>query len=504
MTFIAFLLITSVSIFFHQVYFSYTNWKSELHPLLPKNNRKPCKNNKQDLWHQQGVGDKGVIEVKEVNEGNQHSKVDRKVEHNVYPAGKMPNHFLIEKQNARRLRLYNKKESNKIKLDNHELIHENLDANDKERRNLSHAQKQLQLITSGLTAYQYIEYFFTLRLEHVIDKTIQLFVYLWYRLNGYLDFTPNDHQSQTELCRLIWNTSLVTGYEGIEFNDDSQECYVFRYLDYEAVHGDSKIYKFDLIEVQMPISSMVFSTSANNKGDLVEARCTIYVIPGSDGEDENKKEKCRQKETVENMYAVFYFGLLSEWLHPRIHALAAWISMYKFRGGVFEKMHIYNTTINDCSSSAAISLDSTTCPLVKSSLSNVISNGMWSHQHLVNDLIKANRLVHFIHHGRKVIKHTLKDMEININPEVYVAGSILHSLDHILLYQHTSFTRLLKSDKYGIDATMFAFLFINCTRGYIVDTRMSNQREPFIKEIYLQLSYLDKEYADLSHYCISW
>jgi hypothetical protein len=344
-------------------------------------------------------------------------------------------------------------------------------------------KQTIKLITSSMSWNQYLYYAVTLRLEHCYDKFIQYLLFRYH--SNSLNILPSQIEQETSLVQLIWNTSLVTGYQGITVSN-GKEYLCFRYFHYRGIHNDGTRISLNNIEVQIPASSLRFSPNQ----DLIQAECKVII--------DNIEER------IKDVYALFYFGLTGTWLHPRIHALAACISTYKDRGGIFEKMHIFTTAMNDTAPIAAIGIKNLSCPAFSNHLNHVVKQGIWKHN-LVKHLSNINRQVRFIVKGRLVVKNIIKKYNVDINPEYFIAGSLLHSLDHILMYKHTSFSKLLCSEKYAIDSRCFAFMFVNCTRGWIVNTRMSNRNNPgWILEIYKRLELIDKEYADLTHYCISW
>ena len=115
-----------------------------------------------------------------------------------------------------------------------------------------------------------------------------------------------------------------------------------------------------------------------------------------------------------------------------------------------------------------------------------------------------NRLVWFVAKARIALAQSIEDDKVGVHPETLFLGTVLHSLDHTLLYQNTSWTKLLISKKFNIDATLFAMLFINPTRGLYINTRMSTRQEPWLKNLYDKLTKIEPVYASLVHYCISW
>jgi hypothetical protein len=208
--------------------------------------------------------------------------------------------------------------------------------------------------------------------------------------------------------------------------------------------------------------------------------------------------------SARDAYALFYYGVISGYVHPKIHAMAGWISRYRRLGGVFRRMHLYTTMMNEVSRTAARSLGDRACPAALArALADNARPGVWRHAKL-EELEAKNRFVWFVVRARRALAQSLKQSEVPVHPEIFFLGSVLHSLDHALLYENTHWSALLASARFRVDARLFAFLFIGPTRGFVVDTRMRSADEPWIRRAYQALSAIDAEFANKTHYCISW
>ena len=354
-----------------------------------------------------------------------------------------------------------------------------------------HILKRFQhnLALHYLTLGEYLQYCYTLRLEHGCDKVIQLCIYIFRRLAGTLSRSPSEAEAQVALLQALWSNSALTGYVGTkDLGKEHGTCYVF---EFPHVRVTSENDASGHISVSSTIWVPVSNLKTNNNGKVLPGSTCIVHVDGS---------PC----SATDYYALFYYGIISGFIHPRIHVMAGYMSQYHRRDGVFRNIHIYNTMMNDAAPVAAIANNH--CPVALSGVLEAnVAGGMWEHRNVVEAFGARNRFVRFIVEARRIIGSVIREEHVGINAEIFFLGSVLHSLDHSLLYTNTHFSGLLRSEKWGIDCSLFAHLFIDPPRGwFFCNTRMSAAKEPWIARIYAELADVDVEYAERVHYCIAW
>jgi len=352
------------------------------------------------------------------------------------------------------------------------------------------------IVLSRLTFKEWIYYWMTLRLEHLYDKSIQFGCYLWYKWTGLLDRTVSEKEAQRLLLNHVWTQSSLVCYTGTEKVGRSDESYVFEFKNASCPveHQHKPLHnKLFIAVVKVPLRTLQV-----RNGEVVRGECSITV----------NDEPC----TATDFYALYYFGFVGGFIHPKIHCMASWISQYKYDSPVFNQMHVFTTMMNDTGQIAGnVMTNENKCPaskVMKESLTQNIENGMWDHKSMTETFGEGtqheSRYVTFVVKARAIVAKVCRRENLRVHPEILLLGSVLHSLDHNLLYKTTSWTSLLRSVKFGVDARLFAFLFINATRGWWVNTRMRDSSEPWIRKVHRALHSVDPEYADLIHYCISW
>ena len=338
----------------------------------------------------------------------------------------------------------------------------------------------------------WLHYKYTLRFDYILNDIWRLGVHLmrqralqaghtgarrWAPL-----YAPFWEEPDRQVAELILETTLCMGITACRTDPGTgHRVATFTFSDWHCPAGPhlaNEVLVVDRFEVEV---------------DLQERRAVAAHL---NGEPINTG---RDALTIAFMAVSFYY-------HTVLHAFANWACVPNHPDPVLSNAATYTMAMNGQAWYAGIVCQQD--PLqMRRALTYNATRGF--HRHgtgsLHRELVQHSRASAFYMQARQVVLDVLTEHRIEIDPEAFFLMSVLHSVDHHYIAACTDptdlHTPLLGSYRGG---EWTRVLFVRPLTPIFANTRLSNARTPWARDLYQRLQAVDPHYADLVDTCIRY